>query len=91
MITRTVKQVNVFDIKSHSDTIGVNDNYTHIPGLTWINGQVWKSDEECQRLYKKAFADWRHRRDTNPTKTTAYQPELVVYWKTIDILEEDDE
>ena len=91
MITRTVKQVKVFDIKSHSDTIGVNDNYTHIPGLTWVNGQIWESDEECQCLYKKAFADWRHKRDTNPTKTTAYQPELVIYWQTVDILEEGDE
>lgn len=91
MITRTVKQVKVFDIKSHSDMFGINDNYTFVPGLTWVNGQVWESDEECQRLYKEAFIDWRHRRDTNPIKTTAYQPELVVYWQVIEVQEEDGE
>lgn len=91
MVTRIVKQVKVFDIKSRSDVFGINGNYTPIPGLVWVNRQVWKSDEECQHLYEKAFADWRHRRDTNPAKTTAYQPELVVYWQVIDTKEEDGE
>ena len=91
MFTRIVKQIKVFDIKSRADVIGINDNYTYIPGLTWVNGQIWKSDEECQHLYQKALSDWRHKRDINPTETTAYQPELVVYWQTVNIQEESEE
>lgn len=94
MITRTVKQVKVFDVKAHQDVVCEQGMRPWIiPGLNWVNGQVWKSDAECERCLNEAIADWRNRRDENPWGTTSHKPELVVYWQTIYCIEdeEDDE
>ena len=88
MITRTVRQVKVFDVKAHQDVIHEQGMQPWtIPGLTWVNGQVWESDAECERCLNEAIADWRNRRNENPWGTTHHKPELVVYWQTVDIQE----
>jgi hypothetical protein len=88
MITRTVRQVKVFDVKAHQDVIHEQGMQPWInPGLTWVNGQVWESDAECERCLNEAIADWRNRRNENRWGTTSHKPELVVYWQTVDIQE----
>jgi hypothetical protein len=52
-----------------------------------VNGQTWKSDAECEQCLNEAIADWQDRRSKNPWGTTSHKPELVVYWQTIDIQE----
>lgn len=86
MITRTVKQLKVFDIKSRQDVIHEQGMQPWlIPGLSWVNAQPWESAEECDRLYAEACEDWKRRRAENPWGTTSHKPELVVYWQIIDI------
>jgi hypothetical protein len=88
MITRVVKQVKVFDVKAHQEVMyeqGMKP-WT-IPGLSWVNGQIWKSDAECEQCLNEAITDWQNRRNENPWGTTSHKPELVVYWQTIDIQE----
>lgn len=85
MVTRTVKQLKVFDIKSHADQICGHGYCDRVPGLTWVNGQAWESTEECDRLYAEACADWERRRSENPWGTTSYRPELQIYWQIIGI------
>jgi hypothetical protein len=88
MVTRTLEQVKVFDIKAHGQTLSGHGYCDQIPGLTWVNGQTWESEEECVRLLNAAIADWEDRRNKNPWGTTDHKPELVVYWKTIKVIEE---
>jgi hypothetical protein len=84
MITRTLTQVKVFDVKTRQDVMYEQGMQPWvIPGLTWVNGQVWESDAKCERCLNEAIADWRNRRDENPWGTTSHKPELVVYWQTI--------
>jgi hypothetical protein len=88
MITRIVKQIKVFDVKARQDVICEQGMQPWpIPGLNWVNGQVWESDAECERCLNEAIADWRNRRDKNPWGTTSHEPELVVYWQTVNIQE----
>ena len=88
MITRVVRQVKVFDVKAHQDVIHEQGMQPWvIPGLSWVNGQVWESDAKCERCLNEAIADWRNRRNENPWGTTHHKPELVVYWQTVDIQE----
>lgn len=87
MITRTLTQVKVFDVKAHGEVIGGHGWSDSIPGLNWVNGQVWESDAECERCLNEAITDWRNRRNKNPWGTTYHKPELVVYWQTVDIQE----
>lgn len=88
MVTRILKQVKVFDIKSHSDTINMQGWSDHIPGLTWVNGQTWENDAECERCLQSAIDDWEYRRKNNPWGTTSHKPELVIYWQTFSVKEE---
>lgn len=88
MITRTLTQVKVFDVKAHGDVVGGHGWSESIPGLSWVNGQVWESDAECERCLNEAIADWQNRRDKNPWGTTSHKPELVIYWQTIAVKEE---
>ena len=88
MITRTVKQLKVFDIKSSADMLCGHGYCDTIPSITWVDGQPWESTEECDRLYAEAYADWERRRTENPWGTTSYKPELKIYWKTISIDED---
>lgn len=85
MITRTLTQVKVFDIKAQGDMIGGHGWSDFISGLTWVNGQVWESDSECERCLNEAIADWQNRREKNPWGTTSYKPEITIYWKTITV------
>lgn len=62
MVTRTLKQVKVFNIRAYSQTLSGHGYYDEIPGITWNLGQVWESDEECARLLEAAIADWENRR-----------------------------
>lgn len=88
MITRIVRQVKVFDVKAHQDVIYEQGMQPWtIPGLSWVNSRVWESDAECERCLNEAIADWRNRRNENPWGTTSHKPELVVYWQTVDIQE----
>ncbi len=88
MITRIVRQVKVFDVKAHQDIICEQGMQPWtVPGLSWVNGRAWESDAECERCLNEAIADWRNRRDENPWGTTSHKPELVVYWQTVDIQE----
>lgn len=88
MITRTLKQMKVFDIRACSQTLSGHGYCDEIPGITWAKGQVWESEEECARLLKEAFADWEERRNKNPWGTTGHEPKLNVYWETIEKGEE---
>ena len=83
MITRTLTQIKVFDVKAHSDEIGGHGWSHRIPGLNWVNGRVWESDAECEQCLNEAIADWQNRRDKNPWGTTSHKPELAIYWQTI--------
>lgn len=88
MITRTIKQIKVFDIKSREDFICGHGYSDRIPGLTWVNGRVWKSDEQCQNLLQNSIIDWERKRNANPWGTTSHKPELVIYWQTIEVNDE---
>ena len=84
MVTRTLTQVKVFDVKAHQDVIYEQGMQPWtISGLSWVNGRVWESDAECERCLNEAIADWRNRRAENPWGTTSHKPELVIYWQTI--------
>lgn len=85
MVTRTVVEKKVFDIKAHADMICGHGYCDKIPGLNWANCQEWVSDEECDRLLAEATADWEQRRNGNPWGTTSHKPELVIYWIPIEI------
>ena len=88
MITRTLTQVKVFDVKAHQDVICEQGMQPwKIPGLSWVNGRVWESDVECERYLNEAIADWQTRRNENPWGTTSHKPELVIYWQTIAVNE----
>lgn len=88
MMTRTLKQVKVFDIKAYGQTLSGHGYFDEIPGIIWNNGRVWESEEECDRLLNAAINDWKNRRNANPWGTTGHKPELKVYWKTIAVVEE---
>lgn len=83
MITRTLTQVKVFDIKAQGDMIGGQGWFDSIPSLNWVNGQIWESDAECEKCLEEAIVDWQKRRSENPWGTTSHKPEIVIYWKTI--------
>ena len=88
MITRIVQQIKVFDVKAHQDVICEQGMQPWIiPGLSWVNGQIWENDAECERRLNEAIADWQNRRKENPWGTTSHKPELVVYWQTVGIQE----
>lgn len=83
MITRVLTQVKVFDISARSDCISCQGFYDKIDGITWIEGQIWESDAQCNELLENAIEDWKIRRNKNVWETTSHKPELIVYWKTI--------
>jgi hypothetical protein len=90
MITRIVKQVKTFNISSQSDYLCGHGFSESIPGISWVNEQVWVSDEMCQSLLEEAMADWERRRNENPWGTTSHRPALEIHWLTIDIQENGD-
>ena len=83
MVTRTLTQAKVFDVKSHSDVVFCQGWSYPVPGLNWVNGRMWESDAECERCLNEAIADWQNRRNENPWGTTSHKPELAIYWQTI--------
>ena len=85
MITRTLKQVKVFDVKARGTTLMGHGWSESIPGLTWVNGQIWESDAECDQCLQSAVEDWEHRLKDNPWGTTTNKPQVSVYWQTIAI------
>lgn len=85
MITRTLTQIKVFDVKANGELIGGQGGFGTIPELNWVEGKVWESDEECERLLNEAIADWQERRNKNRWGTTPHKPELIIYWKTITV------
>lgn len=87
MATRIVKQVKVFDIASQSDYRGGHGYSERIPGISWVNGQIWESDEVCQSLLKEATIDWQKRCSEDLWGTTSHRPTIEIYWQTIDIKE----
>lgn len=85
MVTRILTQIKVFDIKAHGEVIGGHGWSDSIPGFTWVNGQVWESDVECEKCLNEAIADWQNRRKTNYWGITSNKPELFIYWQTIEV------
>ena len=85
MVTRTVVEKKVFDIKAHADQVSMQGFFYDIPGLNWAECQEWVSDEECDRLLAAATADWERKREDNPWGTTSHQPQLEIYWIPIEI------
>ena len=81
---------NRFYIASKSDYLCGHGFSEMIPGIYWVNEQVWVSDEACQSLLKEAIADWEKRRSENPWGTTSHKPTLEIHWLTIDIQENGD-
>lgn len=85
MITRTLKQVKVFDVKARGTTLMGHGWSENIPELIWVNGQIWESDTECDKCLQSAIEDWERRLKDNPWNTTNYKPQVFVYWQTIAI------
>lgn len=85
MVTRTVVEKKVFDIRSNGQTMcGHGDTYSIDP-IVWADGREWVSDEECDCLLANAIDDWKQKRKDNPWITTSHKPELKIYWIPIEI------
>lgn len=89
MVTRTVKQVKVFDIIAMDGAISVQGFYEKIPGITYAKGLPWESDELCELALQAAIKDWKKRRDECIWGTTSNKPQLNIYWKTVEVSEEE--
>jgi hypothetical protein len=83
MITRTITQAKVFDIKARGITLMCHGFSDYVKGITWVEGYPWESDEDCNKLLDTAIAEWEERRRDNPWGTTSHKPELIIYWKNI--------
>lgn len=87
MITRTLKQVKVFDIKAKSELL-IGHGFSHLlPEIQWVKEQIWESEEECNKLLQEAITDWENRQKTNSLEITPNKPELIIYWQTVKIEE----
>ena len=89
MVTRTVKQVKVFDIIAKDDVISVQGFCDTIPGITYANGVLWESDELCELALQAAIKDWKKRRNEDAWGTTSKKPQLDIYWKLVEMSEEE--
>lgn len=89
MVTRIVKQVKVFDIIARDDVISVQGFCDTIPGITYANSVPWESDELCELALQAAIKDWKKRRDEDTWGTTSHKPQLDIYWKLIEMSEEE--
>ena len=87
MMTRTLKQVKMFDVKAKGQTLISHGYYEKIPGITWVEKRIWESDAECERCLNEAIKDWNERHKKNGWDTTDKEPEVIVYWETIEINE----
>ena len=81
METRTITEIKVFDIVAQGDVLSGHGYCDYIPSITWVKGQVWESDAQCEKLLQQAIKDWEMRRESNPWGTTDYKPQLKIYWK----------
>ena len=89
MVTRTVKQVKVFDIIARDDVNSGHGFYEEIPGITYVNGEPWESDELCELALQTAIEDWEKRRKEWIWGTTSHKPQLDIYWKLVEMSEEE--
>lgn len=83
MITRTITQAKVFDIKAQGTSLIGQGFSDYIEGIIWFEGCPWKSDEECNKLLDIAITEWEERREEDPWGTTSHKPKLKIYWKNI--------
>ncbi len=83
MITRTITQAKVFDVKARGTSLIGHGFSDYVEGITWVEGYPWESDEDCNKLLDIAIAEWEERRREDPWRTTSYKPELKIYWKNI--------
>lgn len=84
METRVITEVKVFDIISSGMVLCGHGYSDEIPPIVWHKGCVWESDEKCAQLLEQATKEWEEKRNENPWGTTDYEPELRIYWKTLD-------
>lgn len=83
MITRTLIQKKVFDIRCASEYLYGHGFDWDIKGIDFIKEQEWESDEECNRLLQHYTQEWKKMYEKAPHNVTSHAPELSVYWKTI--------
>ena len=88
MKTRTLKQVKSFSIIAPPTLLfGQNINMT-LPSITYTEDEIWESNEKCNQLLNKAIADWQEKYKNSCYEITSKKPELNIYWKTIEKLED---
>ncbi len=85
MVTRTVVEKKVFDIRSNGERMCGHGYDYNIDPIVWADGQDWVSDEECDSLLAAATADWERRREENFWGITSCRPQLEIYWIPIEI------
>jgi hypothetical protein len=83
MITRILEQIKVFSIKSGNELRSWGGSVETIPGIIWVEEEIWKSEEECNFLLEQATKEWKNKYETNSLSTTCNKPTLSIYWKTI--------
>ena len=85
MVTRTVVEKKVFDIRSNGEVMCGHGYSYDVCSIVWVDGQDWVSDEECARLLADATADWERKREENFWGITSCRPQLEIYWVPIEI------
>ena len=91
MVTRTIKQVKVFDIIADDCVLSGHGFYETIPGIKYAQGEPWVSDELCEIALQVAVEDWKKRSKENVWGTTSNRPELYIYWQVVETSEEEAE
>ena len=89
MVTRTLKQVKVFDIVAGESVISVQGFCSIIPSIIYADGVRWESNELCELALQAAVKDWEKRRDEDAWGTTSNKPRLDIYWKILEVSEEE--
>ena len=86
-VTRTLKQIKVFDIIAQGQWISGHGYGYAIDGIVYSKEQIFESDENCTELLNQAIENWEERRNKNPWGTTDHKPKLITYWKTVEEIE----
>lgn len=83
MVTRTLIQKKVFDIRCMSECLCGHGFSWDKKGIDFIKEQEWQSDEECNKLLQHYTQEWKNMYEKAPHTTTSCAPEISIYWKTI--------
>ena len=84
MKTRTLKQIKSFSIIARQNYIFGQE----LPSIILSQDEVWESNEKCNTLLNKAIEEWKERQKRSPFGVATHKPELNIYWKTIEIMED---